>query len=282
MNPLFLVLLAVAPVQDDSARDLVERLGSDRIDVRDTSSRRLAELGLAAVPELEKAAQANDLELASRARAILEEVLARQSLLRVEDTLKSAKSLHLRFRYESSSSDSEEIHQGHGVLKLKDGNRVRMSFSPERSKSEGFTIVSDGVRLAYENSDALFRKPPPSLKEDVSTIFVRRGYLETLKMLFSYSLSESDAAVFMTPVRLTSLKRGPDDGEAKSLSYEVVGAGTQETRVKLWYHPKSYLMLKRITQNTFPIGRTSSLVEYYENLVLEPDIPEDKAAFSRR
>jgi hypothetical protein len=157
-----------------------------------------------------------------------------------------------------------------------------MSFTPERSKSEGFTIISDGIRLAYENSDALFRKPPPSLKEDVSTIFVRRGYGEALRMLFSYSLSESDATAFVAPFRLTSLRRGPDDGEAKTLTYEVSGTGVQETRVKLWYHAKSHLMLKRITQNTFPIGRTRSLVEYYENLVFESDVPEDKSALSRR
>jgi len=65
---------AAAPEQ--SARDLIRQLDADEFAQREEASRRLAELGAAAVPELAKAAQGSSLEASTRSFAILKKFIS--------------------------------------------------------------------------------------------------------------------------------------------------------------------------------------------------------------
>jgi hypothetical protein len=73
--PLLVVLaFALGAPQDDDkhlASELVERLGSDELEVREEAARRLQALGRATEPALRKALHSQDPEVASRARRIL-------------------------------------------------------------------------------------------------------------------------------------------------------------------------------------------------------------------
>lgn len=62
------LLLAVGPRPQDDARALVEKLRSDAIEDRDAAARKLKGLGMAALPELEKAGADRDAEVATRAK----------------------------------------------------------------------------------------------------------------------------------------------------------------------------------------------------------------------
>lgn len=69
-----LLLCAFEHTQDDSAhqaREFVEKLRSDNIEERQEAARKLKELGRAAVPEVQRVAQAEDSEVALRAGEIL-------------------------------------------------------------------------------------------------------------------------------------------------------------------------------------------------------------------
>lgn len=78
-----LVLAAFVLLQaasDDVLRDLVEQLGSDRIETRGEALRKLETLGRAAIPALTKAAANPDAEISSRARALLDRLMIREHL----------------------------------------------------------------------------------------------------------------------------------------------------------------------------------------------------------
>lgn len=74
------LLLVLALAQADPARDLVERLRSEKIEDREDAFRRLKELGRAAAAELGKAAADRDPEVAGRARKLLHLMVAREHL----------------------------------------------------------------------------------------------------------------------------------------------------------------------------------------------------------
>ena len=73
------LLLALLLAQGDPAQPLIEKLSSDRIEVREEACRKLEELGTQAVPALLRAAALPDEEVAARARELLQRIPLREA-----------------------------------------------------------------------------------------------------------------------------------------------------------------------------------------------------------
>jgi HEAT repeat protein len=84
MSPFRLIaLIALAIMQSDparQARDLVEKLRSEKVEEREEATRKLKELGKQALPELSKAASSPDAEVAARAKHLLGVLEIREKL----------------------------------------------------------------------------------------------------------------------------------------------------------------------------------------------------------
>jgi len=290
MGPLAAVvlsmLLAVQEVPGRLARGLIEQLHSDRIERREAAARSLVALGAGILPQLEEATRSRDVEVAGRARSVLaavEEVFHRETFRKLENAVNQARTLTLRFVSEYRRTDvSEKARQGSGVLILKDDGKFRMTCKPPPSKwAETLTFVSDGATVELSGENPISRKSSPLFKDSLGRLFVRRGFREAERVAYFYVLGEINEAAFATSSSMTNLKRGPDDGDARTLSYEVAPFGCDESKVTLWYDPKTFFILKRTTENARFGVWSSLLIETYE---VQPnaDVPEDRFALSRK
>jgi len=78
MNTFIALTLCALLSQEDGsksqARDLIEKLRSNKLEERENATRKLKELGQAAIPELEKATKDADLDVRGRVTGILAEI----------------------------------------------------------------------------------------------------------------------------------------------------------------------------------------------------------------
>lgn len=119
-------LLQDEPGQDPvKIRELVKQLGSEDFGARERADQQLRKLGRAAIPELEKAAQAEDLEVRDRAAQILKAIQGEST--RVEEPDREAppepapgpSGLSFRMIVRVPGEDGYELEVGEGVVRLK-------------------------------------------------------------------------------------------------------------------------------------------------------------------
>lgn len=103
-----LLVLALLGAQD-SAADLIEKLRSDAVEVREAAAKKLRELGTPAIEGLKKATASQDAELAFRAKRILEAIAADTNPLLHPEAATFKKSAPATFKAKFATSQGDFV-----------------------------------------------------------------------------------------------------------------------------------------------------------------------------
>jgi outer membrane lipoprotein-sorting protein len=284
---LKLVLLSLALLlQEQTVPQLLERLGSEKIEEREDAARRLLGLGKTALPELEKAAREGGPDISRRAKAIVKLINPATSLEafeNIEEALLKARSLRIAFKGEtlmqSDEGDPERKTTFSGVLLLKEGDKALYSSVREvpGGKRLDTFLVSDGSKMSGSREGGQNSETPSGLKRALTLALSRMGPCSAAGAVAAAlgHLNPLDPGETMESALVVG-DFGPleTDGDAKVIEFRFKGVkfGTSG-KVRLWYDPKTYAVRKR---TLFVASRKTTITDVFDEYVLNPDLPDDR------
>lgn len=282
------VLLGALLSLQEQAAPLLEGLRSDKAEVREDATRKLAKMGTAILPDLEKLAEDGDLEVAGRARSIIESIRAQaaaavfetlEKTLQGAGTVKASVRLHRSARSVAGSREYDVTH----TLLLCSGNKANLRFEVH-GRDGPAVLISDGSTLNYDiPQDGPWRVPTPSgLNSDLVAMFHRFGsvgmmfYMPVLRR--HLESGKSDVPDIKAIFQVSEFMQGKGDGDSRLLTYvlrntnvdESTGAGRY--RMTLRYSPRTNRILSREWKGVVQ-GEEVTATETYDELVLDSELP---------
>lgn len=274
-------------LQEPTVSTLIERLGSDKIDVREEAARRLLGLGKAALPELEKAAREGDAEVSRRAKELVKFLNpsgGRDAFENIEAAVLRAHSVRIAFKgetlHQSTDGDPDLKTTFSGEVLLKDGNKAW--YTSHRKSATGAKpidcfLVSDGSKMTGTREADQLSETPSGLKRGLTLAVSRLGPCAAATVVwavagFSLPAGQGDTAEStMEPADFTPIET---DGESKVFGY-MVKAPTFGIvgKVRLWYNPRTYALVKR---TLIVASRKTTITEVYDEYALNPELAEEK------
>jgi outer membrane lipoprotein-sorting protein len=274
--PLFLVLLL--PPQDVDARrvrELIDRLRSDRIEERNSAAQDLQKIGKDAIPALEAAIQdSKDPEVALRLKAVLHSLAvpsASEALNRIERTLSGADAVRIAFHQETRTLGRDlDLRQNcAGTLLFAKGDKARLDLTPE--KGPAFLMLSDGESLQRQSRPSI--QSPKGLTGRLVSSVARVGIcfygpLSPWKMV-----NFPDEATPEPTLTVSDLALDGVGAETATLTYTLKTHDHHPgLKVRLAFDPRTFKPQKRTMTLPHPEA-TITLVEVYDQVVLNPDLP---------
>ena len=215
-----------------------------------------------------------------------QEESAEQVFKKIEEAIKGAKTLSVKLEgYVSAHASVRRSglrrygpNTVHATLLLKEGDKARLSIrKPFRWEDERLVpFYSDGTKAKCDPDEGAWDAP-----KGINTFFriaITRAGLSHLRTMMSRILSDEDLKKLPDPntfLKVSDVKYGDDDGQAKTLTYKLKsGKGDEPILVRLWYDPKTYGLLKRTLKGQ---GRDRSwIIETYKSFDMNGDIPDEK------
>jgi hypothetical protein len=284
------IIFSLLLPQDDASkqiRELIEKLTSDNIEHREAASSALIKLGQTALPEIELAVKSKDIEMAVRAGTVLAAIrsqIAKDTFKKIEETVAKAKTVSVKITYDwyRKHADEAKRYRGTGTLLLKEGNRFSMTlkgFDAEEKKAENF-VICDGSTFKVQGqlwnwTGGATLGEKLDAKDIFTTAFIRGGAASALDCWrhLPYGVAKIASTDEYSQIA--------EDNGSKTLRYKLTSsleAGVAMD-VNVWYHPKSFTLLKRTVEikGTLTEG---SFTETYDEFIYNTDISDEKFKLS--
>jgi hypothetical protein len=214
---------------------------------------------------------------------------AEETLRRIEETIDQAKSIQLKFtrtRVVKVLDHADSKIEQSGRVLIKDGNKVWAAISEDSTASQRvpkdlIRVISDGRKIICGSGMYVAPPgtlaPPSSLKPALGRSLTRSHVVTTLvhatflRSLRPPKIQDMDIG---ERFKVSGVRAGEDDADARTLGYKVEIADTRTTYdVKLWYDPVSLKPLKRrMTTKTDFLEEVAT--DTYDELNLNVDIQE--------
>lgn len=217
---------------------------------------------------------------------------AEEAFNRIEEQIVKAKTLSVKCRFviDTQRADTAERLEGPAVLLLKEGNKISYTVKqPLGGSDKTLVIISDGSKATW-NSGSKWESVvecPENFETKLRVLLARAGVVSTptqasAPWLFIVQLKND----FKKLCQVSNFKQGPDDGDAKTLTYSLVDFDFREmsntknppartVEIKLWYDPKTYKAIKRVMTFKNAEGE-GTLTETYLEFLVNPDMPDEK------
>jgi hypothetical protein len=282
--PLFLSLLLS---QEGTVEQLIERLRSDVIGVREKASRDLLAKGVDVVAALEPLKADPDAELAARVQELLD-LLAKKAFDRVEAAIYGVTTLRVRI------SGSGAICRGAATDRLTTSATILIGLIDKashigRSERKGepveaFDLVSDGFDMTGHldpREEPKTAYTPSNLKEGILAMLFLVGEEPLRETERRWQLLRRPGDERPNPrrsCRVSGLSVRKENARCETLSFRVEGPEVPlgEASVRLTYDAATGALVKRVLTTVDEDLRPAEFVETFEEFAVNADIPEEK------
>jgi hypothetical protein len=285
---MMLSLTAVLLLQSPTPEELIERLRSDRVEIRDAALKELKRGGNSSIPALEKAVKDPDVELASRAQEVIRifkaEACAATFQEMSQDLLKS-RSARVQFRSRASVTRLREAEtlECSGEIWSQEGGKLYLRSSVAvNDRRRTFLMVSNGTRTVTHWSQCAMDHSETriGLTHQVKVALSQMGPT-FLTLLISGAPLGNGLNSFVDPQRFeqqAEISYGGEEGRMAILTYatrSLQGAGA--LKGALWYDPLNRRVYRRRLSGF--ADRTEAgtdFTEHFDEFSLNVDIPDEK------
>jgi outer membrane lipoprotein-sorting protein len=214
---------------------------------------------------------------------LLQAQTAEDTFKKIAETLDHAKSVRVSFVWEGTSkAEAEGKVDARGNVLFKEGNRARLAARiQEKGRSSDLRVVSDGksVKTQLGPKRMLECETPPHFEAGLKMTLHRLGALQAVvvahKICMLDPTEQEEALDLEKRPALSDFQDGPDDGDAKTITYKVTPEGADSAaEVKLWYRPETYTLVKR----TITLKRPAESVfsETYKEWTLDGELENEQ------
>jgi len=275
-----LLLFLCLTFQDKTTEDLIDKLRSDDVRVRDEAARALRVLGMRALPDLERSIGDNDKEVAQRIKELLRGIKGEDAFQQIRESLQKAKSVSIQMKTTSKTHIGGALNEESGsiTLLMKQENKVYFNARVLGLNSHLVsTLVSNGRRLWVKWPEAEWKEydTPRDLNLRLSSIVSETGCFSPMYVTFLI-FEAARIQEYASPLKILKLTYSESDKESPSVAYTLRDEnGTRD--MTHWFNPATHALIRVQSGSQNPKVRSSAEV-VSQRWQLDAEIPDERFA----